>query len=179
LLNEAYRLQRHKSSSGNSEPEERFYKINVPSLNLYHKMLLNISFLALISHEVVAKPSKGLDINRVVRSQMENLIQGYNTQKMAPGHFYETLKDTASLKLIKDDLMIGFQKTKISTGRQLLGFAQKEPTIKMPNQNEKNGIKSQIRKNRLKRLQKHYGKSFERSETPWYAPLLDPLISME
>jgi len=110
---------------------------------------------------------------------MENLIQEYNTQKMAPGHFYETLKDTASLKLIKDDLMLGFQKTKISTGRQLFGFAQKEPTIKMSNQNEKNGTKSQIRKNRLKRIQKHYGKSFERSKTPWYVPLLDPLTSME
>ena len=75
--------------------------------------------------------------------------------------------------------MLGFQKTKISTGRQLLRFVQKEPTIIMPNQNEKNGTNSQIRKNRLKRIQKHYGKSFERSETPWYVPLLDPLTSME
>ena len=75
--------------------------------------------------------------------------------------------------------MLGFQKTKISTGRQLLGFAQKEPktTIKIPN--GKNGTKSPIRKNRLKRLKKHFGKSFERSETPWYVPLLDPLTSME
>ena len=162
-------------------------------------MFLNILFLTLISQDeviakpakgqwngareqtrqLVAKPTKGLDINGVVRSQMKNLIEEYNTQKMAQGHFYETLKDTASLKLLKDDLMLGFQKTKISTGRQLLEFAQKEPTIKMPNQNEKNGTKSQIRKNRLKRLQKHYGKNFERSETPWYAPLLDPLTSME
>ena len=155
-------------------------------------MLLNILFLTLMSQdEVVAKSvnglefrtggpgNHGLDINRVVRSQMENLIGEYNSQKMTKGHFYETLKDTASLKLIKDDLMLGFEKTKISTGRQLLEFAQKEPTIKMPNQNKKNGTKSPIRKNRLKRIQKHYGKSFERSETPWYVPLLDPLTSME
>ena len=130
---------------------------------------------------MVTKPGKGLDIIGVVRSQMENLIQKYNTQKIVQGHFYETLKGATSLKLIKDDLMLGFQKTIISTGRQLLGIAQKEPktTINRPKPNQKTGTKSPIRKNRLKRLQKHYGKSFETSGTPWYAPLLDPLTSLE
>ena len=74
---------------------------------------MNLVFTFTIALAVVA--SKLLDINEVVRAQMENLIQEYNARKMTEGHVYEGLRDENSLKSIRNELLNNFRKTVIST----------------------------------------------------------------
>ena len=126
------------------------------------------------------------DINQVVRYQMENLRLKYNAQKMTQGHFYESLKDQGTLKSLKNDLKKDFRKIVSATGRQLSnnGHPTKSTrAVRGPIDTRTTSRREQnqnpIRKTRLERLRKHYGKNFETPKAQWYAGLLDPLTSME
>ena len=108
----------------------------------------------------------GLDVNKVLRSQMENLIKEYNMRKMTEGHVYESLRDENSLKLLKNELKNSFRKTVISTGQKL--SERKSKNDNSPKTaTEGNGNTAPIRRRRLERLQKHYGTNFETPKNEW------------
>ena len=111
-----------------------------------------------------------LDINEIVRAQMENLVQEYNVRKMTEGHVYESLRGENSLKLIRNELLRGFRKTAISTGKQLseqkIQNNQQAKTVKKSTK-RKNEPKAPIRRRRLELLQKHYGQTFETPKSEW------------
>ena len=108
----------------------------------------------------------GLDVNKVLRSQMENLIKEYNARKMTKGHVYESLRDANSLKLLKNELKNSFRKTVISTGQKL--SERKSKNDGSPKTaTEGNGNTAPIRRRRLERLQKHYGTNFETPKNEW------------
>ena len=111
-----------------------------------------------------------IDINEVVRAQMKNLIQQYDTRKMTDGHLYETLRDENSLKSIRNELLNNFRKTVNSTGAKLSEQKLKnDKSAKTATKSTKRKIepKAPIRRRRLELLQRHYGQSFETPKTEW------------
>ena len=90
----------------------------------------------------------GLDVNKVLRSQMENLIKEYNARKMTEGHVYESLRDENSLKLLKNELKNSFRKTVISTGQKL--FERKSKNDKHKSESKKK-LKSKTSKKKNRR----------------------------
>ena len=99
-----------------------------------------------------------IDINEVVRAQMKNLIQQYDTRKMTDGHLYETLRDENSLKSIRNELLNNFRKTVNSTGAKLSEQKMKN------DKSAKTATKSTKRNQKLSfRLE---NENFENFETP-------------
>ena len=76
------------------------------------KLIAVFTFLACLAQAT----AKSIDINLVLRRQMEKLVHQYNSQKMTGRH---TLKDKAARDLIKKDLMNQFQKMAHATEHKL------------------------------------------------------------
>ena len=86
---------------------------NVLSLNhLAMKLIAALTFVACFAQV----SAKSIDINQVLRIQMEQLVHQYNTQKMTGHH---TLKDKATRNSIKKELMSQFQKMAHATEHRL------------------------------------------------------------
>ena len=139
-----------------------------------NKAAMNLVLTFTIALGVVASKAFGinklLDINEVVRAQMENLIQEYNARKMTEGHVYESLRDENSLQSIRNELLNSFRKTAISTGKKLseqkLKNGKSAKTV-AKSTNRKNVAKAPIRRRRMELLQKHYGQTFETPKSEW------------
>ena len=76
------------------------------------KLIAALTFIACFAQV----SAKSIDINQVLRIQMEQLVHQYNTQKMTGHH---TLKDKATRNLIKKDLMSQFHKMARATEHRL------------------------------------------------------------
>ena len=131
---------------------------------------MNLIIFTIAIGVVASEAFKVLDINEVVRAQMKNLIQQYDTRKMTDGHLYETLRDENSLKSIRNELLNNFRKTVNSTGAKLSEQKLKnDKSAKTATKSTKRKIepKAPIRRRRLELLQRHYGQSFETPKTEW------------
>ena len=126
--------------------------------------------------DVAVRGTISENLNQVIRSQMENVVAQYNDRKMTKGYFYDSLKRKATLKELKNDLKTEFQKTVAVTGRNLsndfIGM-KSDQSNKSAADSSKAGsghnekTRTPIRKNRLERVSKHYGKKFGTFEKQW------------
>ena len=139
-----------------------------------NKAAMNLIIFTMALGNVNSKAFRILDINEVVRAQMDNPLQEYDARKMTEGHVYESLRDEKSLKSIRNELLHDFRKTAISTGAKLSEQKLKnDKSAKNVTKSSKRKIepKAPIRRRRLELLQRHYGQSFETPKTEWFRHL--------